>query len=116
MATKKKREQKMSENRVMTEAEMSMARATGARVVSIETRTAEEALLFAEISGLRNRINTLATALNTSHNLTALGWNVEDTLSLATKFVELRQTQVEELAQAVKELEIASTKLRLMTA
>lgn len=78
-----------------------------------ETRTAEQALL-AEIIAVRGRITTLATALNTSHNLSALGWNIEDTLSLATKFVELRQAQVGELAQAVKELERASTKLGLM--
>lgn len=87
----------MLENRVMTEAEMSMAKATGARVVTIAKEQDPNFWLEVnEIRALREKMNQLTAPLNVSHTL-PLGWSLDDDLRIVTQLVELKRKQLYEL-------------------
>lgn len=89
----------MQEQRVMTKNEMAMAKATGARVVSMSEQDAEEALAIRGIIGLRDKMNALVPPLNTSHDL-PLGWTVEGDLQVVKQLLDLKREQLIQLEEA----------------
>jgi len=96
----------MEENRVMTEAEMSMAKATGARSVTITEShytapdmTPSEFLALNEIRSLRYEMEKLVSPLNTSHGL-ALGWKLQDDLRMVKTLIDLKREQLDALEEA----------------
>lgn len=96
----------MQENRVMTEAEMAMAKATGAKSVTITEEslytapdmTPSEFLELNEIRSLRYEMEKLVSPLNTSHGL-ALGWRLEDDLRMVKNLIDLKREQLDALEE-----------------
>lgn len=108
----------MQEHRVMTEAEMALAKATGARSVTIKPElrwfdpemTQEEFEEYlnprpepisgvSEVIELREKMNDLVAPLNVIHAL-PLGWSVDDDLRVVKELIDLKREQLVELEKA----------------
>lgn len=108
----------MQEHRVMTEAEMALAKATGSRSVTIRPELRgfdpemtqeefenylnprpEEIAGLSEVIKLREKMNALVSPLNVSHAL-PLGWSVDDDLRVVKQLLDLKREQLIKLEEA----------------
>lgn len=113
----------MKENRVMTEAEMALAKATGARSVTIHpelrgfdpemtqeefeeylnpTLKDQDPAFWLEVKAVRElqeKMSALVAPLNVSHAL-PLGWSLDDDLRIVKQLLDLKREQLVALEEA----------------